>query len=138
MTRSHSWLSYAGAQCERAYSTALSKDLMSSGLTVLCLPDNHPWTLRIAIWVGMPKVRIALSVNRLLGFLIIMIIPLITLITRRDVNASLHPYVLSDTFRGILGCLLFILVSLPTLERVLTPDVYRKGHPSHRETLPFA
>ena len=138
MAGHHSWLIYARAQCALAYSTALSKDLMSSGLTVLCLPVSQPCTFRIAIWVGIPKVRIALSVNRLLGFLIIMIIPLIKLITRGDVHASLHPYVLSDTFRGIFGCLLFILVSLPTLERVLTPDVYRKGCPSHRETLPFA
>lgn len=73
----HSELSYARMQCERAYSTALSKDLMSSGLTVLCLPDIHPCTLRMASWVGIPKVRIALSVNQLLGFLIIVIIPLI-------------------------------------------------------------
>ena len=138
MAGHHSWLIYARAQCALAYSTALSKDLMSSGLTVLCLPASQPCTFRIAIWVGIPKVRIALSVNRLLGFLIIVIVPLIKLITRRDVSASLHPYVLSDTFRGILRCLLFILVSLPTLERVLTPDVYRKGCPSHRETLPFA
>ena len=90
MAGHHSWLIYARAQCALAYSTALSKDLMSSGLTVLCLPVSQPCTFRIAIWVGIPNVRIALSVNRLLGFFIIVIVPLIKLITRRDVHASLH------------------------------------------------